>query len=158
MLRSLPQEWLDAKRAELLTGRFGTVDEIAPTVGLWPPTQGRFTPARPSIYPEATCSSDMTSRVRPTRISSAAGPADCRGGTLTAQPQRSASPYSAVRLPPKYGALWVDSRRPDNSMSRGASERRFGTQHTPADASLAERAANDEDSPSSRERITVAGS
>ena len=31
-------------------------------------------------------------------------------------------------------------------------------QLTSADASLAERAANDEDSPSSRERITVAGS
>lgn len=32
MLWSLPKDWLDAKRAELPLGRFGTVDEVVPAV------------------------------------------------------------------------------------------------------------------------------
>ena len=42
MLWSLPQQWLDAKRAELPLARFGRVDEIVPTVMLLVSGGGSF--------------------------------------------------------------------------------------------------------------------
>jgi 3-oxoacyl-[acyl-carrier protein] reductase len=42
MLWSLPPEWLDAKRKELLTGRFGRVEDIVPTVVLLASDAGAF--------------------------------------------------------------------------------------------------------------------
>jgi len=42
MLWSLPAEWLDAKRAELPLGRFGTVAEIVPTVILLASAAGSY--------------------------------------------------------------------------------------------------------------------
>ena len=32
LVESIPQDWRDAKRKELVIGRFGNVDEVAPTV------------------------------------------------------------------------------------------------------------------------------
>jgi 3-oxoacyl-[acyl-carrier protein] reductase len=42
MLRSLPQDWLDAKLAEMPLGRFGTTAEIVPTVVLLASDAGAF--------------------------------------------------------------------------------------------------------------------
>jgi 3-oxoacyl-[acyl-carrier protein] reductase len=42
MLRSLPQAWLDQKRAELPIGRFGRVDEVAPAFVLLASEQGSY--------------------------------------------------------------------------------------------------------------------
>ena len=42
MLRLLPQEWLDAKLATMPLGRFGTVDEVVPTVLLLASSAGAF--------------------------------------------------------------------------------------------------------------------
>ncbi len=42
MLRSLPPDWLEAKKDELLVGRFGTVAEIVPTVLLVASSAGAF--------------------------------------------------------------------------------------------------------------------
>lgn len=42
MLRSLPQDWLDAKLAEMPVGRFGSTDDIAPTVVLLASDAGGF--------------------------------------------------------------------------------------------------------------------
>lgn len=42
MLRSLPQDWLDAKRATMPLGRFATVEEIVPTVVLLASQAGSF--------------------------------------------------------------------------------------------------------------------
>jgi len=42
MLWSLPQEWLDSKRRDMPLGRFGTVDEIVPTVLLLASSAGSF--------------------------------------------------------------------------------------------------------------------
>jgi 3-oxoacyl-[acyl-carrier protein] reductase len=42
MLRSLPQDWLDAKLAELPLSRFGAVDDIVPTVLLLASDSGSF--------------------------------------------------------------------------------------------------------------------
>jgi 3-oxoacyl-[acyl-carrier protein] reductase len=42
MLRSMPDDWLAAKRTELLVGRFGAVDDIVPTVLLLASPAGSF--------------------------------------------------------------------------------------------------------------------
>jgi 3-oxoacyl-[acyl-carrier protein] reductase len=42
MLRSLPQDWLDAKLASMPLGRFGTVQEVVPTVVLLASDAGAF--------------------------------------------------------------------------------------------------------------------
>jgi 3-oxoacyl-[acyl-carrier protein] reductase len=42
MLRSLPADWLEAKRAELPIGRFGRVEEIVPTVLMLASEDGGF--------------------------------------------------------------------------------------------------------------------
>jgi len=42
MLRADPQEWLDAKRAEIPLGRFGRVEEIAPTAVLLASDEGAY--------------------------------------------------------------------------------------------------------------------
>ena len=42
MLRADPQEWLDAKRADIPLGRFGRVEEVAPTVVLLASADGGY--------------------------------------------------------------------------------------------------------------------
>jgi 3-oxoacyl-[acyl-carrier protein] reductase len=42
LLRSLPQDWLEAKRAEMPIGRFAEVDEIVPTILLLASDAGSF--------------------------------------------------------------------------------------------------------------------
>ncbi|HEX9524033.1 MAG TPA: SDR family oxidoreductase [Reyranella sp.] len=42
MLRSLPQAWLDQKRAELPIGPFGRVEEVAPVFVLLASEQGSY--------------------------------------------------------------------------------------------------------------------
>jgi 3-oxoacyl-[acyl-carrier protein] reductase len=42
MLRADPQEWLDAKRAEIPPGRFGRVEEIAPTAVMIASDEGAY--------------------------------------------------------------------------------------------------------------------